>query len=153
MADPVSYAAVTPRIGMPMLFAGQSQKETTVNESLIILDMLIGSSVQGVRSEPPATPSAGDIWIVGNFSTGAFAGRTDALAGWSEGGWRFVQPSNGFRVQDAEAGATRVFADGWQLPQTPHAPTGGAIIDSEARETIAKILAALSDAGIFSQSS
>lgn len=152
MADPVSYSAVTPRIGMPMLFAGQSQKETTVNEALIALDMLLGGGVQGVRSAPPAAPSAGQVWIVGNLATGAFVGRTDALAGWSEGGWRFIQPSPGMRVQDMEAGGTRIFANGWQLAQTPPSPTGGPVIDAEARGTIVAIIAALKVAGIFSQS-
>lgn len=152
MADPVSYSAVTPRIGMPMLFAGQSQKETTVNEALVALDMLLGGGVQGVRSAPPATPLAGQVWIVGSLASGAFAGRTDSLAGWTEGGWRFVQPTAGFRVQDLEVGGTRIFTNGWQLAQTPAAPTGGSVVDSEARGTIVAIIAALKVAGIFSES-
>lgn len=149
MADPITYSVATPRLGMPMLFAGQSQKEATVNEALVILDMLAGG-VGGVRNSPPSSPVAGQVWIVGNLPTGAFSGQASALASWSDGGWRFVAPSPGLRVQDMEAGATRIFADGWQLANTPAAPIGGAVIDVEARNAIGAIIAALNVAGIFS---
>ncbi|HQS97688.1 MAG: hypothetical protein B7X90_13555 [Novosphingobium sp. 17-62-19] len=136
---------------IPML-AGQSQKETTVNESLIMLDMLLSGSVQGISNTPPSTPLPGEVWIVGNLPTGAFAGHTDSLAGWTDGGWRFVQPSSGFRVQDLDTGSTRVFGNGWQLAETPVLPTGGQLIDTEARAAIAAIIAGLKVAGIFSAS-
>jgi hypothetical protein len=135
---------------MPMLFAGQSQKEATVNEALVILDMLVGGGVEGVRNSPPSSPVAGQVWIVGNLPTGAFSGQANALASWSDGGWRFIAPSPGLRAQDLEAGATRIFADDWQLANAPAAPVGGAVIDVEGRNAIGAIIAALNVAGIFS---
>jgi hypothetical protein len=61
MSEPVNYSAVTPRIGFPMLFAGQSQKEVTVNEALILLDILVGAGVHGIRNDPPATEKPGSL--------------------------------------------------------------------------------------------
>lgn len=150
MPDPITYSIATPRFGMPMLFAGQSQKETTVNEALVVLDMLVSGGVQGVRNSPPSTPVAGQVWIVGNLPTGAFSGQTHALAGWSEGGWRFISPLPGQRVQDLETGGTRIFGNGWQLAEAPAAPVGGAVIDAEARNAIGAIISALNAVGIFS---
>ncbi|WP_370521609.1 DUF2793 domain-containing protein [Novosphingobium sp. ERN07] len=129
---------------------GQSQKEATVNEALVVLDMLVGGGVEGVRNSPPSSPVTGQVWIVGNLPTGAFSGQASALASWSDGGWRFVLPSRGLRVQDLEAGAMRIFADDWQLANAPAAPAGGAVIDVEARDAISAIIAALKVVGIFS---
>ncbi|NLR69318.1 DUF2793 domain-containing protein [Novosphingobium sp. ERN07] len=132
------------------MLVGQSQKEATVNEALVVLDMLVGGGVEGVRNSPPSSPVTGQVWIVGNLPTGAFSGQASALASWSDGGWRFVLPSRGLRVQDLEAGAMRIFADDWQLANAPAAPAGGAVIDVEARDAISAIIAALKVVGIFS---
>lgn len=59
MSDPITYSTITPRLGLPMLFAGQSQKETTVNEALWQIDMLVGGAIEGELSSPPASPLAG----------------------------------------------------------------------------------------------
>jgi len=153
MPDPMSYSVATPRIGMPMLFSGQSQKETTVNESLLLMDMLLGGGVHGVRSVPPATPVTGEVWIVGSLPVGAFAGKADALAGWTESGWRFVHPAPGLTMHDLETGGTRIFTTEWKFAETPAIPSGGALVDSEARTTIAAIIDALRTVGIFSEPS
>lgn len=150
MTDFVNYAAVTPRTGMPMLFAGQSQKETTVNEAFAIIDILCGGGVQGIRNDPPSSPVAGEVWIVGTSPAGDFTGQSAALAGWTEGGWRFVQPREGMRVHDIATGGTRVFNIGWVAAEAPSTPAGGALIDAEARAAIAGIIQALKVIGIFS---
>ncbi|MGL1728872.1 DUF2793 domain-containing protein, partial [Vibrio parahaemolyticus] len=40
---------------------------------------------------PPATPEDGQCWIVGTMPIGAWSQQANALAGWTAGGWRFVE--------------------------------------------------------------
>ncbi|MFM9934755.1 MAG: DUF2793 domain-containing protein [Novosphingobium sp.] len=151
MTDPISFSATSPRFGLPLLFAGQSQKEITVNEAVLCADTLLHPAVEGLAATVPAAPSAGQCWIVGSGGTGVFAGQTDRIAAWSEGGWRFLAPRDGLRAYDISASAHRIYAGGeWRLAAAPPAPSGGTVIDSQARTAIAAIIAALRNAGIIS---
>ncbi|NLR37878.1 DUF2793 domain-containing protein [Novosphingobium sp. ERW19] len=150
MTDPISYSNATARLGLPLLFAGQAQKETTVNEALALLDLCVAGSVQGVLSDPPTAPAAGQAWIVGISPTGAFTGHANAIAGWTEGGWRFVQPSIGMRSYDVQKGAFRLFDGGWTLAAAPDSPQGGAIVDAEARAAIGALIELLKVTGTIS---
>ncbi|WP_420140894.1 DUF2793 domain-containing protein [Sphingomonas sp.] len=86
----------TPRLMLPLLAAGQAQKEVTHNEALTLLDMLVQPVVEASGIDvPPVAPQPGQIWIVGGAASGAWAGHADHLAGWSGGGWRFVTPQPG----------------------------------------------------------
>lgn len=150
MSDPISYSFATPRLGLPLLFAGQSQKEVTVNEALSKIDMLLTGAVDGTLANPPESPLIGSSWIVGSGPTGIFAGRTDQIAGWTDGGWRFIQPTVGLRVYDRELAVIRLFSGGWNEVVAPSAPAGGAIIDVEARACLAALLGTLIETGIIS---
>ena len=152
MTDPVPYSTSTPRLGLPMLFVGQTQKETTVNEALALIDMIAGGGVLGLRNDPPATPAPGQVWIVGTTPTGAFAGQSNCIAGWTDGGWRFARPVQGMRVHDLQSGAMRLFDGTWKVVSAPSAPTGGAVVDSEARASLVLVIQALKAIGIFSDS-
>ncbi|MFP5406928.1 MAG: DUF2793 domain-containing protein, partial [Gammaproteobacteria bacterium] len=89
----------TPRLALPFLSQGQAQKETTHNEALQVLDLLVSGAVQELpRNDPPADPAAGDCYIVGAAPTGAWVGWVDAIAGYSAGGWRRIAPVPGMRV-------------------------------------------------------
>lgn len=132
--------------------AGQAQKEFTLNEALLRADLAIQCAVEGVAATPPPDPLAGQAWIVGAEPSGAFAGHQDAVAGWTDGGWRFLAAAPGHRVYDKTAGCFRHFAGTWHLPATPPAPIGGATIDAEARATLVSILEKLIGAGIFATS-
>jgi len=150
MTEPLSYSTATPRLGLPMLFAGQTQKETTVNEALVAIDILLSGNIEGVASAPPVAPAAGMAWIVGAAPTGAFSGQTDKIAGWTEGGWRFIQPTAGMRVFDRGLGTYRHYSGGWAMPVAPNLPTGGTNVDVEARASLAALVTALKQLGIFS---
>lgn len=150
MAELLSYSTATPCLGLPLLFAGQAQKETTVNEALIALDFLFSGAVEGIASEPPIAPQSGMAWIVGPAATGVFAGQIDKIAGWTEGGWRFIQPRYGMRLLDRTANAFRYYSNGWTLVAAPASPTGGSTIDVEARACLAAVLTALEEIGIIS---
>jgi len=159
----------TPRFALPFILPGQAQKELFHNEALILVDAMLHAAVEeGPRAAPPASPEAGQCWIVGAGATGAWAGHEGALAAWSEGGWRFVAPSAGLAVWDKAAGVPRQWSGsawsggrlacaglsirgkdvvGPRLPEVP-SPSGGTIIDAEARAALAGVIAALKSHGL-----
>lgn len=160
----------TPRFGMPLLVAGQAQKEIAHNEALAILDSLCAPAVEdGPADTPPETPPVGTSYIVGSAPTGAWSGQDGKLAIFAEGGWRFVDPPVGIRVFVASSGQTAEFRDsGWeygvihadavkiggvQVLSTQDgpipAPSGGGTVDSEARTAIEQILSALRHHGLI----
>lgn len=160
----------TSRLALPFLSAGQAQKEITHNEALQTLDFLVaGAVVEPPRSTPPANPAVGDCYIVGLSAAEAWAGWEGALAGYSPGGWRRIEPLAGMRVfirsteQWAcygEAGwefgvlrGSKVMIGGEQVvgerTEPIASPVGGATIDTEARDGIDRILATLRAHGLI----
>lgn len=152
---------LTNRLQLPLLHAGQAQKELSHNEALVLIDLVAPASVTAIADTPPADPEPGDCVIVGPAPTGAFAGRAHAIAGWTGSGWRFVAPVPGQRCWTAaltrearyepgewrigELHAAQVIIDGDPVlgPRgaAVPAPTGGATVDAEARATLAAIIA------------
>lgn len=47
---------------------------------------------------PPASPTVGDMYLVGSNPSGAWAGKADQLAEWSEKGWLFTNAPEGHGV-------------------------------------------------------
>ncbi len=150
MTDPTSFSASSPRFSLPMLFAGQSQKEVTVNEALLLADMLLHPVVQGSITAAPDTPAIGMGWLVAAGATGTFAGHDDAMAVWTEGGWRFARPVPGMKVYDLGLGCNRTWSGTWRFSAAPADITGGTVIDVQARQAIAALIALLKDAAIIS---
>ena len=132
--------------------------------------MLLCPTVAGPPADaPPTGPGDGACYIVGTTPSDAWAGHAQCLAGWSEGGWRFVDPVEGLRARIASTGEGAIFRQGaWQVgvidasevrvggdavvrgrrPAIP-APAGGTTIDPEARTAIGAILAALRAHGLI----
>ena len=160
----------TPRWALPFLFAGQAQKEMFHNEALVRIDALVHGVAQSADlASPPVAPEIGQCWIIADGATGAWDGNDGAVALWTEGGWRFIAAQAGLWLlvvdrdhalhHDGSAwrgGAERsdgLYIDdvkvvGARQPGIP-APTGGVTIDSEARNSIALILAALRAHGLI----
>jgi hypothetical protein len=134
-----------------------------------LLDLIVAAAVQeGIRTSAPDAPQVGATYIVGAGATGAWAGRDQCLAGYTAGGWRFIVPREGmlayvvsasvwaaFRAGAWEIGAIRgdrVLVGGEQVlgarAAAIAAPAGGSTVDSEARATVAQILAALRAHGL-----
>lgn len=150
MTDPLSFLSASPRHALPLLFAGQSQKEVIVNEALLAADALLHTAIEAMLASPPSAPATGQCWLVGPAATGAFTGQTDRIAAWSDGGWRFLAPREGMRAYDISAAAYRLYAGGaWRLAATPTAPAGGSIVDAQARTAISAIMTALRTAGVL----
>jgi hypothetical protein len=160
----------TPRFGLPFILPGQAQKEQFHNEALSAADALIHPAAEAEPlAVPPAAPLAGQSWIVAAASTGAWSGKAGQLATWTAGGWRFAAPVQGMRVwikslalwvhwtgsfwSDGELRGSRLMVDGQQVvgkrqPAMP-SPSGGTIIDVEARSAIAAVIVALKSHGLI----
>jgi hypothetical protein len=160
----------TPRFALPFLVPGQAQKELYHNEALLRIDAALQAAVEdGPLADPPADPAEGACWIVGDPAGGAWAGHEAELAMWSAGGWRFVAPAAGMSVWNkAAAAALRWSESGWsegelrgtalfvggrkvvgeRAPAVP-SPSGGTIIDAEARAAVDALIATLMSHGLI----
>jgi len=160
------------RLALPLLAAGQAQKEVWHNEALALLDIAVQASVEEIgRDAPPAAPAPGQCWIVGMAPVGEWSGRAGAIAGWTAGGWRFVAPRAGLRARHAASGqeaacdgtgwttgemrAARLLIDGRQVVGAQGAaiavPAGGTTIDHECRSAVETILISLRKHGLIKE--
>lgn len=143
------FESRTPRHDLPLLFAGQAQKEVYLNECLARLDALLHCAIEGRTPTPPATPQDGQCWLVDSGATGAWLGQVGKIACYQQGQWLFVSPRDGVRLFDRSSGQDLLFAGTWRKPVKPSVPAGGAVIDVQARAAIAEIVVSLARAGIF----
>lgn len=163
----------TPRLALPFLAVAQAQKEFTHNEALQTLDALVGGCVEGPpQPSPPPSPTLGSTYLVANGATGAWAGKDDCVAAWTAGGWRFTAPIEGLHLLDRSSGAVSMYrSGGWDLgglratsleiggvqvvgarASAISVPSGGTIIDAEARAAVGAILSALQAHGLIASS-
>ncbi len=149
MTDPVQFPSTTPRFELPLLFAGQFQKEFFVNAALALCDALIQPDVAGEIVAPPIDPASGDCWLVGQGATGAFAGRDGNLAVRRDDDWMFIVPRDGMRVFDRSVGLYLLYSEGWRRETAVLEPAGGQTVDGEARTAIAQLIGVLVRAGIL----
>ena len=162
--------SATTRLGLPMLTAGQAQKEITHNEALQTLDFITAACVEEPpRSDPPATPVTGACYIVGTSPTGVWVGKPANLACYSAGGYRFIPPFEGLSVLMRSTGTLAVYRQGaWDLGSVMGARlvvdgqqvvgarataipmvTGGTVIDVQCRNGLALVLAAMRQHGLI----
>lgn len=148
MPDPL-FDISTPRLALPLLFAGQSQKEGFVNEAAARIDALLHGTIEGEASAPPVSPIDGQNWLVGASPTGEWSGHGGKIAARQAGNWLFFEPRDGMRLLNRANGQEIRYQSGWQAPPRPAAPSGGTTIDAEARSAVAAILACLTQAGLI----
>lgn len=141
----------TPRFALPLLATAQAQKEITHNEALTLLDALVHPVIEaGPQADPPGSPIEGCCWLVGSGATGEWAGKEDAVAIRTSGGWRFVTPRAAMRVARLADGVwLRFDGETWIEPVAIASPAGGSTIDSEARSVIAALILALEAHGLL----
>ncbi|MBB5987288.1 DUF2793 domain-containing protein [Sphingobium lignivorans] len=163
--------ATTDRLALPLLAAGQAQKEITHNEALALLDLAVQLIVESADiATPPADPGTGQCWIVTTGATGAWLDAEGAVAGWTSQGWLFLRPAAGWRAWTIDRGHELRF-DGSAWVDGPVRedgfyvggervvsarqgaiadPTGGAVQDDQARIALLAILSALRTHGLVS---
>lgn len=158
------------RFGLPFLLPGQAQKESYHNEALASMDAALHPSVEeGPRNDPPASPTEGESWIVGTSPTEAWATKASKLATWTTGGWRFTTPVrgmlawnqlsgwwvywNGSTWSDGHLPASALKVGGQQVVGERQAsvpsPSGGTVIDVEARSAVDELIATLKSHGLI----
>ncbi|MBV8688400.1 MAG: DUF2793 domain-containing protein [Alphaproteobacteria bacterium] len=160
----------SPRFALPFIVPGQAQKELFHNEALLRVDALLHLAVEeGPAAAPPPDPQEGQCWIVAAGAAGAWAGQDHGLALWSGGGWRFVAPQPGTTAWNkADAVPLQWTGSAWsggewrcaglsvggrivvgeRRPAVP-SPSGGTIIDAEARAAIDALIATLMSHGLI----
>ena len=150
MSDPISFDSASPRFALPLLFAGQAQKEAFVNEAMSLLDGLLHCAVEAVTPEPPAAPADGLAWLIAADASGDWAGRSGQLALRQAGEWLYVVPSDGTRALNKASGQDwRFVAGAWTAAVPPSEAAGGTVVDTEARVMLGELVAALRQAGVF----
>ncbi len=158
------------RFALPFLQPGQAQKEMFHNEALVRVDAALHPVSESLATnDPPATPVAGETWIVGPLPSGLWFGHAGELACWTTAGWRFVTPVAGLLIWVRDLGRWAYHdGSGWQAGPLPlpgvavgghqvvgarqsgvATPAGGATIDAEARTAIAAMLTALRSHGLI----
>lgn len=149
MSEPIAFPASTPNAGLPLLFAGQAQKEFFVNQSLAILDALAPRAVDATQAAPPAQPQDGACYLVAPSPSGDWSGRAGHLALAIGGNWHFIAPAEGMLMFDRDAARWLCFRDGWHSAGVPAAPGGGSVIDVEARAALAQLIESLQTLGLI----
>jgi hypothetical protein len=163
-------ADTTPRFALPFILPGQAQKELFHNEALTRIDLALHPAVEGApAATPPPAPAPGECWIVASAATGDWSGRDNQLAMWTASGWRFLDPSpgtsawnkaeavpliwDGSQWRTGELACTGLTVGGVRIvgPRQPAvaSPSGGTIIDVEARAAINALTAALMSHGLI----
>lgn len=160
--------SATIRHELPLLAAGQAQKEVTHNEALLAIDRQLHLAVLSrALTVPPEAPAAGSAYIVPSGADGAWAGHSTAVASHDGFGWTFVSPIRGCLAWIVDEGVFAVFDGGWSvggwpvealkiggrqvLGATPVSianPSGGVTADIEVRAVLAQLLGALRGQGI-----
>ncbi len=99
----------TARLSLPLVMPAQAQKHVTVNQALAMLDAVVQLSVVSSNlTVPPSAAAEGDSFIVPGGASGAWLGKTGAVAVWSNGGWMFLSPRAGWRAWDAARSAWQI---------------------------------------------
>jgi Protein of unknown function (DUF2793) len=138
---------MTARHALPNLYVGQTQKEVAHNEALARIDALLHPVVESKVTAPVEGLSAasdGLCWLITAPSTGIWAGRARQIARWSGGSWRYFLPVGGMTIWLKSSGKRLFYIDSdWFEPSAISDPSGGSIIDAEARSAIVAILSHL----------
>lgn len=142
----------TGRHRLPLLAVSQAQKEITHNEALVMIDALLHMAVEAALSAAPTVTDndIGKSWIINGTPAGAWASKAGQIAYWIGGSWRFVVPHEGMRVWNKSTRRHSLFLSGqWTIAPSIPNPTGGTVVDSEARAAVLAILQYLRLLGIL----
>ncbi|MEM1133886.1 MAG: DUF2793 domain-containing protein [Pseudomonadota bacterium] len=143
--------AGTARYGLPLLYPGQAHKEVHHNEALARLDLLANMVVEGIAEIPDGlTPEPGQCWLISGTASGIWTERRGCIAGFIDGDWVYFPPQDGQVIQVRANAARMVFRFGfWRMTPTMAQPSGGGVVDNEAREAILMLRDALELYGLI----
>lgn len=166
----MTESLMSDRFGLPFLAAGQSQKEITHNEALLLIDILLHPVVENIaQAAVPDAPVAGQCWVVASGATGEWSDKENMLACYTSGGWRFLAPCKTMMVNATDNGRYYGY-DGteWALLPMQHdgyyvsgkkiiggraaaisPPDGGSVVDAEMRAAFVQLLLRLREHGLI----
>jgi hypothetical protein len=149
MSTPSSFSSETSILHLPLLIPGQAQKEFFVNKALVILDSLQPQALVASQSAPPADATEGGCYRVTEPAVQEWEGCEDHIAVWIGGDWHFIAPHEGMKMFDRGAGQSLIFRKSWHAAAPVTVPTGGTVVDLDARAAIGQLLDALRVTGIL----
>ncbi|MCV9937028.1 DUF2793 domain-containing protein [Boseaceae bacterium BT-24-1] len=140
----------TPRLGLPLLAAGQAQKHVTHNDALMRLDTLVHLVVASrTQTVPPTTPGETSAYIVPAAGSGVFAGHADDLAIFEDGAWSFLEPRAGWQAWVSDEAEHHVWiGTQWRRSQ-PESSLGAELWGVNATADTMTRLAVAADASLF----
>lgn len=160
----------TARFQIPLLAPGQAQKEYFHNEALERIGILLCPVVEDMSlAAPPANPAIGACYLVAAGGSGDWQGQDSAIACFTAGGWRFVEPIEGLSVIERLNGEACQWRSGaWEVgiarcrevriggetvlrERQPAIsdPAGGTVVDSESRTALTAVLSTLRTHGLI----
>jgi hypothetical protein len=143
----------TPRLSLPLLAVAQAHKELTHNEALFLLDAAVQPVAESRTAIVPTNLGANDAgkcWLVQASASGDWEGKTDQLAAWNGDGWQFLKPFEGMVVRNKAIGVSEIYTDNqWFNSPSISDPTGGTVIDAEARLAITALFSHLRNIGLI----
>ncbi|MEM9501975.1 MAG: DUF2793 domain-containing protein [Pseudomonadota bacterium] len=152
MTQSISFPSVTPNFSLPLLFAGQAQKEFFVNQSFALIDAMLRQGIAASMSAPPTSPNDGEAYRITTPAEGEWTGHEDEIAIRIAGAWSFIPAADGMLLFDRAAGQFILFRSGWRSAFNPGNLQGGDVVDLEARTAILELIEALRTIGILSES-
>jgi len=142
--------STTARLSLPYIAPQQAQKQVTYNAAMALLDQLVQAAVKSrSTTTPPASPAAGDAYVVAPSATGAWSGKDGKLATFIDGGWSFVTPHDGWLVWVLDAGEIAVCSSGTWPSVLPVGGTGLAKFGINVAADLTNRLAVSADASLF----
>jgi Protein of unknown function (DUF2793) len=139
--------ATTQNLEIALLEQFQSQKEITINEGFAALDIFASLQMLDYNiNTPPATPNAGDAYILGSLPTGSWGGKAGKIAYYFNSSWFFITPKNNmcFRVKSLNS-FLQYNGTGWEIADNFRLipiPSGRTLVQADNR-TILKATAAM----------
>ena len=107
---PAPHADATPRLGIPLMHAGQARKHITHNEALLAVERHIHPSVERADlGSPPDGAEDGERFVVAAPADAAWADRAGDMAERRGGAWHFTTPEPGWTLWNRSDGVHIVF--------------------------------------------
>lgn len=88
----------TPIAGLPEISESQASKAITHNQALRQLEINFGAIISRILTTPPNSPAEGALYIPATNATGLWAGHSNKIVQWINGGWNIYQPFQYQRV-------------------------------------------------------
>jgi hypothetical protein len=149
LETPVTFPSVTPNFEIPLLFAGQAQREFTINQAFSIIDSGMRRIVSDSATSPPADAEEGAGFRVASPASGDWVNHEDHIAIRIGGAWHFIAPFKGMVIFDQKAAVNLHYDQAWQQAPEPASAEGGSTVDIEARQMLLELIGALRIVGIF----